>query len=187
MTSPMPPPPEWGETPSQLSYLDPGYPKGGTTPGALADWWRRAVAILLDGLILSIPNFILLAVLGIETTQIDAATDTVTIDWGSFAAASLVGLVVAVIYSGMLDGSSHGQTVGKMAMRIQVRDATVGGSIGFGRAALRRFIYQALFLALGIPGVINALSPLWDKHRQAWHDKAMHTVVVNSGQGGRNA
>lgn len=168
------------DLPSPRSYLDPDHPRGGTTPGALADWWRRAVAILLDGLILSIPNFILLSLMGIDTAQVDPATDQVAIDWGSFGAATLVGLVVAVVYSGLLDGSSHGQTVGKMAMRIQVRDANVGGPIGFGRAALRRLIYQALFFALGIPGVINGLSPLWDKHRQAWHDKVVQSVVVNS-------
>lgn len=164
-----------------VSYFDPDYPKGGTEPGALADWWRRAVAILLDGLILSIPNFVILFLLDIEATQIDPATDQATIVWGDFVAASLVGVVVAVIYSGLFDGSTHGQTVGKMAMRIQVRDANRGGPIGFPRAAARRLVYQLLFFALFVPGIVNALSPLWDKHRQAWHDKALKTVVVNSG------
>ena len=154
---------------TDLSYLDPEHPKGGTDPGALADWWRRAVAVLLDGLILAIPNFIVLTLLGIETTRIDPGTDEPVILWGGFAAASLVGLVVSVVYSGLFDGSSHGQTIGKMAMRIQVRDANVGGPIGFGRAAWRRFIYQILFFLLFVPGLINALSPLWDSHRRAWH------------------
>jgi uncharacterized RDD family membrane protein YckC len=169
------------EMPTPVSYLDPEWPKGGTEPGALADWWRRAIAIMLDGLILSIPNFIILTLLGIEATQVDPSTDEVMIVWADFFLATLVGLVNAVVYSGVLDGSSHGQTVGKMAMRIQVRDANVGGAIGFARASARRFVYQILFLALLVPGVINALSPLWDKHRQAWHDKALQTVVVNSG------
>jgi uncharacterized RDD family membrane protein YckC len=164
-----------------VTYLDPDYPKGGTEPGALADWWRRAVAVLLDGLVLSIPNFVLLSVLGIEATQVEPATEQVVIDWGQFAAASVIGLIVAVIYAGLFDGSSHGQTIGKMAMRIQVRDATVVGPIGFGRAALRRFIYQALFFVLVVPGVINALKPLWDPHRQAWHDQAVGSVVINAG------
>jgi uncharacterized RDD family membrane protein YckC len=169
------------DVPAHVSYLDPNWPKGGTVPGALADWWRRAVAIILDGLILSIPNFIILSILGVEATEIDPTTDQVMIVWGEFVVATLVGLVNAVVYSGLLDGSSHGQTVGKMAMRIQVRDAHRGGPIGFGRAAARRFVYQMLFLALVVPGAINALSPLWDRHRQAWHDKALQTVVVNSG------
>ena len=59
-------------------------------------------------------------------------------------------------------------------------DAENGGAIGFGRAALRRFVYQVLFLPFGIPGLINALSPLWDRRRQAWHDKVANSVVVNS-------
>lgn len=168
------------DAPAPLSYLDPGYPRGGTEPGALADWWRRAVAFLLDTLVLSIPNYILLAVLGIEITRTDPATGQPVVDWGQYLLGVLVGLVVWVIYSGLLDGSGHGQTVGKMAMRIQVRDAGVGGPIGFGRGARRRLVWQVLFLPLGIPGIVNALSPLWDPHRQAWHDRTGRSVVVNA-------
>jgi uncharacterized RDD family membrane protein YckC len=148
--------------------------------GAVAGWWRRLVAVIVDGLILSIPNAIISFLLGIETTTVDEITDEVTVDLGALGAVTLISLVVSVVYSGLLEGSSHGQTVGKMALRIQVRDADGGGPIGFGRAAMRRFIYQVLFLALAIPGIINGLSPLWDSRRQAWHDKAANTLVVNS-------
>ena len=66
-----------------------------------------------------------------------------------------------------------------MAMGIQVRDAEIGGPIGFGRAIGRRFVYEILWYLLFVPGLINALSPLWDSRKQAWHDKAARTVVVN--------
>ena len=159
----------------------PGYPQAARLVGAPAEWWRRLVAIILDGIILSVPNAILGAVLGIETTGTDPLTNEATLKLGGLAALLLLSLIVSVVYSGLLEGSGHGQSIGKMAMRIQVRDAETLGPVGFGRAATRRFIYQVLFLPLGIPGVINGLSPLWDARRQAWHDKAQKTLVVNSG------
>jgi uncharacterized RDD family membrane protein YckC len=158
----------------------PGYNSSGRVVGAPTEWWRRLVAIILDGLILSVPNGILGFVLGIETTKTDPVTGDATLQLGGLAALTLLALVVSVIYSGFFEGSQHGQSIGKMAMRIQVRDADTLGPIGFGRAASRRFVYQVLFLPLGIPGVINGLSPLWDARRQAWHDKVQHTLVVNS-------
>jgi uncharacterized RDD family membrane protein YckC len=169
---------QYGPPSSQPGYPT-GYQAAASGVGAPADWWRRLVAIILDGLVLTIPNAILVFLFGIKTTETDVSGN-VTIHLGSFAAVSFLSLIVAIIYSGLLEGSSHGQSVGKMALRIQVRDATTGGPIGFARAAGRRFIYQILFLPLFVPGLINGLSPLWDARRQAWHDKAVNTLVVNS-------
>ena len=67
-----------------------------------------------------------------------------------------------------------------MAMKIQGRDAQTGVPIGPGRAALRRIVYLVLFYAFVLPGVVNALSPLWDRQRQGWHDKAARSVVLNA-------
>jgi uncharacterized RDD family membrane protein YckC len=30
-----------------------------------------------------------------------------------------------------------------------------------------------------VPFVVDALSPLWDKKHQSWHDKVVGTVVVD--------
>lgn len=157
-----------------------GPPQSGVAAGTPADWWRRLVAIVLDGLILSIPNWIIVTLVGIKATETDTAGN-VTLHPGSLAVVMFISLIVSVVYSGLFEGSAHGQSIGKMALRIQVRDAEGGGPIGFARAATRRLVYQALFLPLGIPGLINGLSPLWDARRQAWHDKAARTLVVNAG------
>ncbi len=178
----------WGEEQQRVSQpygpptTAPGYAPVADTDvaGTPAEWWRRLLAILLDGLILTIPYLILSFLLGLRTTEVDPITDEVTINFGAMGAMSLISLIITCVYSGLLEGSSHGASVGKMALRIQVRDADTGGPIGFGRAALRRFIYQILFFPFGIPGLINGLSPLWDRRKQAWHDKAVKTVVVNS-------
>src|SRR5207248_11692094 len=91
----------------------------------------------------------------------------------------LLSFVVSLAYFGILEGGSRGASVGKMALHIRVLDATTGGTIGVGRALLRRFVYLVLFHALFVPGLINVLSPLWDARRQAWHDKALRTLAVN--------
>jgi uncharacterized RDD family membrane protein YckC len=160
----------------------PGYAAGSdaNAAGAPADWWRRLVAIILDGLILAVLNQILAALLGLNVFETNSVTNKVTVHGGAFLGLYVLGLVTSCIYSGILEGGPHGASVGKMALRIQIRDADSGAAIGFGRAALRRFVYQVLFLPFGIPGLINGLSPLWDRRRQAWHDKLANTLVVNS-------
>jgi uncharacterized RDD family membrane protein YckC len=98
---------------------------------------------------------------------------------GGLALYYLFVIVGPLLYYALLNGSERGQTLGKMALRIQVRDAGTGGPIGFGRGLLRAFVYEALLVACLVPGVINGLSPLWDKRRQAWHDHVANSVVVD--------
>jgi uncharacterized RDD family membrane protein YckC len=160
----------------------PGYAPGAdpTGAGAPADWWRRVLAIVLDGLILSVPYTIVSVLLGLKTIEVDPVTNDVSLHMGAIAAMSLISLIISCVYSGILEGGPHGATVGKMALRIRVGDAATGEPLGFGRAAVRRFVYQILFLPFGLPGLINGLSPLWDPRRQAWHDKAVGSLVVNA-------
>jgi hypothetical protein len=68
-------------------------------------------------------------------------------------------------------------------MKIAVCDARSGSGIGPGRALLRRVIYWILFALFALPGVVNALWPLSDPRRQAWHDKAVKSLVVEMPSG----
>ncbi len=169
----------------------PGYSYQGSTAGApagvpsavggeLAEWWRRVLAIIIDGLVLLIPSAILTAPFGFATTDTDPITGEPTFDFGALAISTLISLALTVVYFGLLDGNERGQSVGKMALGIRVRDADTGGPIGFGRAAGRRLVYSVLWYLVVIPGLINALSPLWDPRNQAWHDKAARTIVVRA-------
>ena len=83
-----------------------------------------------------------------------------------------------MLYYGIMNGSKRGQTVGKMALGIVVRDAT-GGPIGFWRGVGRYAITVVFYVVFFIPYVIDNLSPLWDGRRQAWHDHVVHSVVVD--------
>jgi uncharacterized RDD family membrane protein YckC len=90
-------------------------------------------------------------------------------------------LLMAGAYYAVLNGSEMGQTFGKRALGIQVRDATgEGGTIGVGRAALR-FVTVGLFRIVpffGLFTLLDGLWPLWDPRRQALHDKIAGSVVV---------
>ena len=147
----------------------------------LAAWWQRVLAIIIDGFVTAVPGGIVFAIIvgASTTTTTDAFGNTMTLraSGGALAAGYLVVLLVILVYFGLLDGSQRGQTVGKMALGIATRDRA-GGPVGFWRAFARRLLYQILFLVLFVPGLLNVLSPLWDARRQAWHDKAVGTVVV---------
>ncbi len=176
---PLPPYGQYGPPPGAPPYG----PQGGygLVPGPvdplgrpLADWWQRAVAIIIDSIIVSIPSFILLAIVGGGSTSSGSGTAHP----GAGVAGELLSLVITLAYFGWLDGSPSGQTVGKRLLGIATRDARTGGPVGTGRAVLRRFLYVILFALFFVPGVLNALSPLWDRRRQAWHDKAASSDVV---------
>ncbi len=139
----------------------------------LAAWWQRGVAIIVDMVIVSIPTFIVTTVLSGGSTASSSSSPR-----ASGAVAELISLAIVLAYFGWLDGNQQGQTVGKRLLGIATRDATTGGPVGTWRAVLRRFIYVILFAVFFIPGLLNALSPLWDAKNQAWHDKAASSDVV---------
>lgn len=168
-----PPPPE-----DSFSYeqYPPPPPTAAAGPG-YAPWWRRLLATLIDGLLIGVP----LAVFGSATGLLEVVRDSEGqfLRYTAKPGLTVLSFLATLAYSAVMEGGEGGATVGKMAMKIRVRDANTGGSIGPGRALLRRFIYGALFYALLLPGLINGLSPLWDPRNQAWHDKAANSVVVN--------
>ena len=89
-----------------------------------------------------------------------------------------VGFVVSLGYFAFLDGGPSGQTIGKRAMGIAVRDIDTGGPVGAARALLRRFFFFATYFGL-ILFLLNAVSPLWDARLRAWHHKIARTCVVS--------
>lgn len=153
----------------------------------LAPWWKRFVALIIDNLILGLGLFILVLILGIAVNASRSPGSSSTSSSHTHGAALLAGLVIlwtlaAVpvgLYFGFMNGSRRGQTVGKLALSIAVRDARTGAPIGFWRA-WGRFLITVLFsLLLYLPYVIDSLAPLWDNRRQSWHDKVARTVVVD--------
>lgn len=131
-------------------------PSGATGPsGPRAGFWRRFAAAFLDGVLLAIPYLILARLLPVAT-------------------AYAIYLALALAYFTALEGGARGQTLGKRALGIRVIDFRGGGSIGYGRAAIR---YVGRILS-GIALLIGYFWMLWDKERQTWHDKLATDVVV---------
>ena len=172
------PPPGYGAPPPGYgTYSAYGQPTGPVTAfGRTAShWWKRAVALIIDTIVLTVPLSIVSSVVGgIETTTVDGEA-RVEMRGPGF----LITIVAVVLYYAILNGGAKGQTVGKMLMRIQVRDIETGGPIGFGRGLGRQLILYVFAIACVIPLLLDYLSPLWDQKRQAWHDKLVRSVVVD--------
>ena len=139
--------------------------------GGNAPWWRRAVALIVDNLLLSIP---LVFVIVLFAGDPDAASEE-----GSALETALVLLWFALpfLYFAYFHGGESRQTLGKRMMGIAVRPARDHGRLGYGKAFLR---YLAV-LMLGffvLPLIFDYLWPLFDSKNRALHDKMISTVVV---------
>jgi uncharacterized RDD family membrane protein YckC len=130
---------------------------------ALADWWRRFAALVIDVAVLWIPLMFI-------THSMERPTRL------------LIWVFVGITYFSLLNGGKRGQTLGKMVWDIRVRDAATGGPLGLPKA-LRRYLVPLLTAIpiLGfVIGLTDGLWPLWDRRRQALHDKLAGSVVMNA-------
>jgi uncharacterized RDD family membrane protein YckC len=184
-----PPPMPYGYTPPMYQQAPFGYASVPPTVSVdpllrvpLASWGKRLGAILIDGWILIGFYFVLFAVIGAASHGSHTSTHRTVAP-----AAVIIGdifaycvfMIPAIVYYGIMNGSKKGQTVGKMALNISVRDAQTAGPIGFWRG-VGRFSMEIVFqLLLFVPFVVDNLSPLWDARKQAWHDKVARSVVID--------
>jgi len=150
---------------------------------ALAPWWKRLVAILIDAAVIAMAYF-LVAVAIAALVRRGSAVPGQPPPSGAEQAVGflfvwLLGTIPQAVYFGIMNGSARGQTLGKMALGIAVRDARNGGPIGFWRAVVRAVVAQLFALLFLIPSILDNLTPLWDRRHQAWHDRAVRSVVVD--------
>src|SRR5688572_8188918 len=137
-----------GQYPQQPGQPPPGggYGYGPVAPwGApLSSWGKRVGAALIDGLVITVPSVIIMLAFGFGAfASADCVTDTIT---GittcedasgivtTFLLSYVVIFVLGIAYYVYFNGSERGQTVGKMALKIQVRDEQTGGPIGYGKS-----------------------------------------------------
>ncbi len=167
-----------------------GHAAAPAAAGGYAEWWRRLVAAIIDGLILSIPLGIMQGALAASLVDdVQGLDDGVLTEqeaaslfgdvFGRFAIIWFLGLLITMLYFAIMH-AWKGQTVGKMALGIKVVDERAGGLIGFGRALWRYGVTILFMLPFGIPLLLDYLSPLWDDRNQAWHDKAAKSLVVKT-------
>jgi len=154
--------PQWFSGSVWTKSLDgsPVTPYGAVT----AAWWKRVVALMVDNLLL----YLVAALVSIRSSSSGAVTSLRLVSE----------LVLTFCYFGYLNGVP-GQTVGKRLLGIRCVDATSGEAIGFRRGLVRQGVVALLGLAFVFPVFLDGLWPLWDRKRQAWHDKVVRSVVIN--------
>jgi uncharacterized RDD family membrane protein YckC len=135
----------------------------GTT--TYAGFWRRFVAWLLDGLLLSLVTLPFTLQFGGDAAAEAARTSV----------AGTISTVVGWLYYALMESSAKQATVGKMALGIIVTDLE-GRRIGFGRATGRYFakILSALILGIGF------LMAAFTERKQGLHDMIAGTLVVKA-------
>ena len=153
---PRPPPPPPGAAGAEEPVDALGRP--------LAGWGQRLSAFVLDEVFVYVVARLAVYALGLHHTF----------------GAHLLWFVLATAYFALLNGSQAGQTFGKRVFGIAVRDAGNGGAIDPARAAMR-YIVVGMFSIVAFFVLFTALDglwALWDRERQALHDKIAGSAVV---------
>jgi uncharacterized RDD family membrane protein YckC len=144
-----------------------------------ASWGSRAVAFIIDNLILAIPWAIAVTFLVVAAVREDDGRNADSF-WVLGGLLSLAALIIPFVYFAILNGNERGQTIGKRATGIRVRKKDGVTPLGTGRA-LGRYAVTAVVTAFFGPLIlVDYLWPLWDADNQALHDKVVDSVVVRA-------
>lgn len=143
-----------------------------------AGWWRRFAAVVVDGLLLAIPFFATLIVsLAVTEGGSDEHDDSPV--WLLLFFAWVFWIVAPFVYYTILHGRPRGQTLGKRLLGIRVTGVDFH-PIGYGRAFGRALLASVMWIACYLPGILDALWPLWDEKKQSLHDKVANSIVVRA-------
>ena len=182
--APAPAPAHYGE-----GRVPPGAfaPKPGRPPlpakHELAEWWRRALATVIDALIVGGITLVVLVALGVGIFG-DG-------DGGALAVAAAIAVGIALFaglalgYAPLLMARTNGQTLGKMATGCRVV-RTDGKRVDFWWAALREVAVKGLLVGTaaaitgGIAYLVDVLWPLFDDPPRALHDFAVNSRVTKT-------
>lgn len=157
-----------------------GYYAAGPASVQYAGFWTRFVAMLIDSLIIFVPNCIIGSILsGVFTIfGVNAVPTTMSAGNQGLPAASVaiswtVGIVIRWLYFAFFESSGAQATLGKMAVGIVVTD-TEGKRISFAKATGRFFgkFLSAIILMVGF------IMAAFTDRKQALHDLLAGTLVV---------
>ena len=174
-SGPAAPPPVWNAPPASGVIGPPG------------GFWLRFIALLIDGVIVSLAAGVLIGILaglfagtaGFSRDSVETLADrddSPTLLFFGLLAVLLV-IVGAWLYEAILTSSASGATWGKGAMGLRVLRAD-GTRLSFGRATARYFC-KAVITPL-LPLFIGYLMAAFTSRKQALHDFMADTVVVRA-------
>lgn len=131
----------------------------------------RFIAVIIDVVAVSLPGAVVGIALGIVESLAKIPPEITGVI--GIVLNLLVLLFVSIYYVYFI--GSRGQTLGKMAMKIKVVSVDTNDPPGYFKAFLREMVGKSLSAMVLMLGY---LWPLWDKKKQAWHDKIAGTVVI---------
>lgn len=129
--------------------------RSGPAERVFAGFWIRALALIIDGLIVF--------------------TGTTIIGFGSFGAGFFLSFVAPWLYEALMVASSNRATLGKMALGLEVTDEN-GDQLTFTHATGRHF---AKYLS-AIPFFVGYVIAAFTERKQALHDLIVSTYVVRN-------
>jgi oligopeptide/dipeptide ABC transporter ATP-binding protein len=133
----------------------------------LSGWWRRVWALVIDAVVVLAGGVALGGVLAVVPGSLGGSVFSLRLGIGV--------VLFSALYFTIAHGST-GQTLGKRALGIAVRDVRGSGPIGYPRAFLRWLAF-AVFTLLAVVLIVDLLFPLWDDRHQALHDKVASSSV----------
>lgn len=152
----------------QINYFNPA--------GAVvmyAGFWWRALAYIIDGLILWLPQHAISSFMQ-ETIRLPIPSNHgIPLMPPITSMAGLVTMAVDWLYFALMESSSYQATIGKMVCGLIVTDMS-GARITFGRATGRYFskIISGFILYIGF------MMAGWTERKQALHDMIAGTLVI---------
>jgi len=150
----------------------------------LAEWWRRAVATIVDGVIVGGLALAILAALGAGFFADDQEIGPVELVVGALLWV-LFFVALSLLYAPLIMARTNGQTPGKMLTSCRVVRAD-GKRCTFWWAALREVLVKGALVGVasaitgGIAYLVDVLWPLVDGQNRALHDYVVDSRVVRS-------
>jgi uncharacterized RDD family membrane protein YckC len=155
----------------------------------LAEWWRRAVAYVLDAIIIGVVVTVIIVLITSAAGGVGFLGGDAT-GYGGLVLgllfSTLIAAAVAVLYAPFYMARTNGQTLGKQVMGIRVVRAN-GQPVDFLWSVLREVIIKAVVFAglgssvtFGLAWLIDCLWPLWDNENRALHDLIVDSRVVRA-------
>ncbi len=127
------------------------------TASVKAGFWIRAIAYIVDGIILGVVGGVINAVLGSNTSL-----------------SSLINLIIGIVYFVYFwSASGNGQTLGMRLFKLRVI-RTDGSALTMTQAAIRWVGVLVSVLAI----FIGLIWVAFDPQKQGWHDKIADTYVI---------
>ena len=177
-------PPGYGTSPVPPGAFAAPATASARDPWVLAEWWRRVVAAIIDGVIVSVVASLLLIPLVLVGLSVDTDGGAVAF-WAGLLVFLLLLVIASFLYAPVLMARTNGQTIGKMAVGIRVVRAN-GRAVEFGWAFLREVVIKTLLFGVlssftfGLASLLDWLWPLWDSENRALHDMMVDSRVIRA-------